>query len=177
MTAAPPPPIGSRLAARRDRVTQAVGTPPSGRTRRAAVAALLAAVACAGCGGSSPATLSRRAFIGRADVLCSRAATELGNANPDDPAAYVALFGQITDQLSALAAPAADRAVLAAYVHDLRATDALLTRLYDASKTQDGATLVALKAQLAPLQRKRDVDSAALAAAGPKACGSSAGGG
>jgi hypothetical protein len=120
-----------------------------------------------GWGGSSS-----NDFTDRANAVCSNAAAQLSRANPKQAMPYIALVGRIADRLAALKAPPADRATLAAYVTDVRATDSLIARLYAASKLGAPATLASLLDQLGSLQTKSNSDSAALAALGPKHCGS-----
>ena len=127
----------------------------------------VAAVVWVGWRNSSP-----NDFTSRANAVCSNAAAQLSRANSKDAVPYIALVGRISDRLSALKAPRADRAALATYVTDLRSVDSLLTRLYAASKVGNHATLVSLAGQLRALQLKSNSDSAALAALGPKHCGS-----
>jgi hypothetical protein len=120
-------------------------------TARLLIAAAIAAVALAGCGGSS--TLSHAQLATRADTACRQAdAAAAGLAAPGNSYASLAHYASelspivrtLTDKLGALKANASDRPALQRYLAALRAGDHGLALVGNASSAAQVAQATSL---------------------------------
>lgn len=109
--------------------------------RRLAAAALLAAAVLAACGGGAPKAQTKAGYVARADGVCADLRERFAAAGATDPQTpqqikrsvdvLADLYGDLRRRLEDIPLPtaAADRRGAAAYLADVRRTDAQLARV------------------------------------------------